>query len=231
MKLDLINIFAAFRICIVPCVLTLLGCPYIDHGTSKTPDLVTAENVQGCYYSEQTGKDKFLDKNLPGEDDFGSKGRYRDYDKLFCKKLCFEGDSVVVNVRGFAMPYDTTGQYIEDTIPYKIRRTYITNEMTEYGLAQVYHTSDLDETIYEEKFPVLFMEPAVDGIFTISIQAYFPTDISTEYELYQNAFKMNVSFDHQGKFTRENGYKNITISTYYHKEVFSTKGWGVCKGF
>ena len=231
MKQNLFNISTVFRICIVFCALALLGCPYIDHGTSDAPELVTAEDIQGCYYSEQINKDKFLDKNLPGKDDFGEKGRYRDYDKLFCKKLCFEGDSVVVNVRGFAMPYDTTGRYVEDTIPYIIRRTYVTTEMTEYGLTQMYRLSDTDEIIYEEKLPVSFTEPAVDGILMTSIQTYFPTDISTEYELYRNVFRMNISFDYQGKFTREDGYKNITISTYYHEEVFSTKGWDVCNGF
>ena len=172
MKPSLFNFFAALRIGIAFSALALLGCPYIDHGTTDAPEKVTAEDIQGCYYSEQFSEDTYSDKNLPREDDPAYKGGMRRYDKLFCKKMCFEGDSVVVNVRGFAMPYDIDGQYVEDTIPYRIRRSYSTYD----GYTEIFHSEDTDATIYEEKFPVFFMEPAVDGIFnTASRQIFLPT--------------------------------------------------------
>ena len=231
MKSNLFNILALLKIGIAFSAFALLGCPYIDHGTTDAPEKASAEDIQGCYYSEQFSEDTYSDKNLPREDDPAYKGGMRRYDKLFCKKMCFEGDSVVVNVRGFAMPYDTDGQYVEDTIPYIIRRTYSTYDTTEYGIVEKIHSEDTGTTIYEEKFPVLFMEPAIDGVFSNSVQTNFPTDLDAYHEYYENTFKLNVHFDNKGDFSREKGYKKFTVSTYYHEEVFSSKGWDICRGF
>jgi len=213
-----VNIIHLLKISIVFCALALLGCPYIDHGTSDAPELVTTENIQGCYYSENFNEDTYMDK--------------KHFDNLVCKKMCFEGDSVLVNVRAFALIYDTTGLYVEDTIHYTLRGTTVTYDTTDSGIKEVNTSWSSQETVYSEKFPVFFKEPAIDGIFQINVVSNFPTSIYLEKpSYYTGSFEMAVHFDQDAVFSKERGYKKFTVKKRNSVEIFSAKGWDVCNGF
>jgi hypothetical protein len=232
MKQLLFNISAVFRICIAFCALALLGCPYIDHGTSDAPELVTAEDIQGCYYSETFSKDTYIDRSMPSIEDPWKKGREKHIDKIVCKKMCFEGDSAHVNVRAFALSYDTTNQYVEDTIRYKLSGATVTYDTTDSGITVVTTPWSSEETVYNEVFPVYFKKPDVDGIIRINVESSFPTEIYLEKPgYYTGLFKMAVHFDQYGMFSQDHDYKKITVDVSDSVEVFSTKGWDVCNGF
>lgn len=194
--------------------LCLLGCPYIAHDPSDAPEQVTAEDVQGCYYSEIINEDTYIDKKLPNvEGKRPAQGREKRFDRILCKEICFEGDSAKVVVRGFALTYDITGQFIEDTIPYTLWES--------------------DETVYKETFPVSFLEPANDGVFHSNIITKFPVSLDTDKPTYyKGSFKFLVfSALSKGVFSKNGALKKISVTRYDSKEEFSTKGWDVCKGF
>ncbi len=203
------------------------GCPYIDHGTSNAPELVGTEDIQGCYYSEQrTDNERYVDRKL---------GKEKRFDRILCKEVCIDGDSALVHVRGFALTYDTAGLYIEDTIPYTLHGYYEIYDTLETDVRTTYQHWSSNEVLYEGKFPVAFMEPAVDGIFLANVMTNFPTCIDMDKpSYYTGGFQMSVSFNQVGVFSRDGKYRRFTvdIAQYYEsKEVFSSKGWNVCKGF
>ena len=212
--------------------LCLQGCPYIAHDPSDAPEQVTAEDVQGCYYSEPVNEDSYIDKKLPNvEGEYSARGREKRFDRILCKEICFEGDSATVVVRGFALTYDTTGQFIEDTIPYTLR-----GETISYSDGIEVHTIwESDETVYKETFPVSYLEPKIDGIFHTNIMTQFPVGMNTDKPTYHSgAFIMfGASQLNEGVFSRDGAYKKIAVTYNSHgsEEVFSTKGWDVCKGF
>ena len=57
------------------------ACPYIDHGTSKAAELVSLDDVQGCFYG-MTLKD-WKDQTK----------------KMYCYKLCLDGESALISRR------------------------------------------------------------------------------------------------------------------------------------
>lgn len=210
--------------------LCLQGCPYIAHDPSDAPEQVTAEDVQGCYYSEIINEDTYIDKKLLNvEGERPALGREKRYDKILCKEICFEGDSATVVVRGFALTYDTTGQFVEDTIPYTLR-----GETISYRDDMEVHTIwESDETVYRETFPVSYLEPKIDGIFLTNITTHFPIGTNTDKPLYYTgSFKFFASSAlSEGVFSKDGTFRKISVTHYDSKEEFSTKGWDVCKGF
>ena len=210
--------------------LCLQGCPYIAHDQSDAPEQVTAEDVQGCYYSEIINEDTYIDKKLPNvEGERPALGREKRYDKILCKEICFEGDSATVVVRGFALTYDTTGQFVEDTIPYTLR-----GETISYRDDMEVHTIwESDETVYKETFPVSYLEPKIDGIFHTNITTHFPIGMNTDkLSYYTGSFKFFASSAlSEGVFSKDGAFRKISVTHYDSKEEFSTKGWDVCKGF
>lgn len=210
--------------------LSLQGCPYIAHDPSDAPEQVTAEDVQGCYYSEIINEDTYIDKKLPNvEGERPAQGREKRYDKILCKEICFEGDSATVVVRGFALTYDTTSQFVEDTIPYTLR-----GETISYRDHMEVHTIwESDETVYKETFPVSYLEPKIDGIFHTNITTHFPIGTNTDKPLYYTgSFKFFASSAlSEGVFSKDGAFRKISVTHYDSKEEFSTKGWDVCKGF
>ena len=210
--------------------LCLQGCPYIAHDPSDAPEQVTAEDVQGCYYSEIINEDTYIDKKLPNvEGERPAQGREKRYDKILCKEICFEGDSATVVVRGFALTYDTTGQFVEDTIPYTLR-----GETISYRDDMEVHTIwESDETVYKETFPVSYLEPKIDGIFHTNITTHFPIGTNTDkLSYYTGSFKFFASSAlSEGVFSKDGAFRKISVTHYDSKEEFSTKGWDVCKGF
>jgi hypothetical protein len=210
--------------------LSLQGCPYIAHDQSDAPEQVTAEDVQGCYYNEIINEDTYIDKKLPNvEGERPAQGREKRYDKILCKEICFEGDSATVVVRGFALTYDTTGQFVEDTIPYTLR-----GETISYRDDMEVHTIwESDETVYKETFPVSYLEPKIDGIFHTNITTHFPIGTNTDKPLYYTgSFKFFASSAlSEGVFSKDGAFRKISVTHYDSEEVFSTKGWDVCKGF
>ena len=221
-------IVKVLTICVfVLAALFFQGCPYIDHGTSSAPKQVRAEDIQGCYYSEQRiNEDRYVDRKL---------GKEKRFDRILCKEVCMENDSALVHVRGFALTYDTTGLYVEDTIPYTLRGYYEVYDTLESGIRTIYQAWSSNEVLYEGKFPVSFLEPAVDGIFSFNVMTNFPTRIDVDKPgYYTGDFQMSVSFDQMGVFSRKGSYRDFTVEVVYHyesEEVFSTKGWDICKGF
>lgn len=210
--------------------LCLQGCPYIAHDPSDAPEQVTAEDVQGCYYSEIINEDTYIDKKLLNvEGERPALGREKRYDKILCKEICFEGDSATVVVRGFALTYDTTGQFVEDTIPYTLR-----GETISYRDDMEVHTIwESDETVYKETFPVSYLEPKIDGIFHTNITTHFPIGTNTDkLSYYTESFKFFASSAlSEGVFSKDGAFRKISVTHYDSKEEFSTKGWDVCKGF
>lgn len=210
--------------------LCLQGCPYIAHDPSDAPEQVTAEDVQGCYYSEPVNEDTYIDKKLPNvEGERPAQGREKRFDRILCKEICFEGDSATVVVRGFALTYDTTGQFVEDTIPYTLR-----GETISYRDDMEVHTIwESDETVYRETFPVSYLEPKIDGIFHTNITTHFPIGTNTDKPSYYiGSFKFFASSAlSEGVFSKDGAFRKISVTHYDSKEEFSTKGWDVCKGF
>ena len=210
--------------------LCLQGCPYIAHDPSDAPEQVTAEDVQGCYYSEIINEDTYIDKKLPNvEGKSPAQGREKRFDRILCKEICFEGDSATVVVRGFALTYDTTGQFVEDTIPYTLR-----GETISYRDDMEVHTIwESDETVYKETFPVSYLEPKIDGIFHTNITTHFPIGTNTDKpSYYTGSFKFFASSAlSEGVFSKDGAFRKISVTHYDSKEEFSTKGWDVCKGF
>ena len=210
--------------------LCLQGCPYIAHDPSDAPEQVTAEDVQGCYYSEIINEDTYIDKKLLNvEGERPALGREKRYDKILCKEICFEGDSATVDVRGFALTYDTTDQFVEDTIPYTLR-----GETISYRDDMEVHTIwESDETVYKETFPVSYLEPKIDGIFHTNITTHFPIGMNTDkLSYYTGSFKFFASSAlSEGVFSKDGAFRKISVTHYDSEEVFSTKGWDVCKGF
>ncbi len=219
-----------FKLLLVLSALCLQGCPYITHDSSDAPEQVTSEDVQGCYYSELINKDTYIDKKLPNvEDGYPAMGREKRYDRILCKEVCFDGDFATVVVRGFALTYDTTGQFVEDTIPYTLR-----NETITYSDNKETHTIwDSEETVYRETFPVSFLEPANDGVFHSNIITKFPVSINTDKPTYYNGsfIMFGVSKLNEGTFSRDGAFRKISVTYYDSEEVYSTKGWDICKGF
>ena len=105
-----------------------------------------------------------------------AQGREKRFDRILCKEICFEGDSATVVVRGFALTYDTTGQFVEDTIPYTLRGQTVTYEDD----VEVHSIWESDETVYRETFPVSYLEPKIDGIFHTNIMTQFPIGSNTD---------------------------------------------------
>lgn len=209
--------------------LCLQGCPYIAHDPSDAPEQVTAEDVQGCYYSELVDEDTYIDKKLPNvEGEYSARGREKRFDRILCKEICFEGDSATVVVRGFALTYDTTGQFVEDTIPYTLRGQTVTYEDD----VEVHSIWESDETVYRETFPVSYLEPKIDGIFHTNIMTQFPIGSNTDKPSYNTgSFKFFASSTlSEGAFSRDGAFRKISV-TYDSEEVFSTKGWDICQGF
>lgn len=210
--------------------LCLQGCPYIAHDPSDAPEQVKAEDVQGCYYSELVNEDTYIDRDLPNvEGGYPARGREKRFDRILCKEICFEGDSATVVVRGFALTYDTTGQIVEDTIPYTLRGATIS-----YRDDMEVHTIwESDETVYKETFPVSYLEPKIDGIFHTNITTHFPIGTNTDKPLYYTgSFKFFASSAlSEGVFSKDGAFRKISVTHYDSKEEFSTKGWDVCKGF
>ena len=224
-------IVKVLTICVfVLAALFFQGCPYIAHDSSDAPEQVTAEDVKGCYYSEQVKEDTYIDKKLPNVDGgYSAMGREKRYDRILCKEICFEGDSATVVVRGFALTYDTTGQIVEDTIPYTLRGATIS-----YSDSGEIHTIwDSKETVYKETFPVSFLEPANDGVFHKNIMTYFPVSMNTNKPTYHsgNFIMFGASKLSEGVFSRDGAFRKISVTYYSSEEIFSTKGWDVCKGF
>jgi len=210
--------------------LCLQGCPYIAHDPSDAPEQVTAEDVQGCYYSELVDEDTYIDKKLPNVEGVRpAQGREKRFDKILCKEICFEGDSATVVVRGFALTYDTTGQFVEDTIPYTLRGQTVTYEDD----VEVHSIWESDETVYRETFPVSYLEPKIDGIFHTNIMTQFPIGSNTDKPSYNTgSFKFFASSAlSEGVFSKDGAFRKISVTHYDSKEEFSTKGWDVCKGF
>lgn len=235
MKPSLFNTFWALKICIALCALVLLGCPYIDHGESDAPEQVTVEDIRGCYYNEQKEEDNtYVDRDLPSADPIMWRGREKRYDKLLCKKVCFEGDTAIVNIRAFALSYDTTGLYVEDTIRYTLEKEEVVYDTAD-GHGKITHRVwSSEETVYENKFPVSFVEPAVDGVLWFNVVIEFPTYIHMDQPgYYIGQFEMYISsFAHYGLFSKGEGNKTFEIvNSYESEEVYSTKGWGECAGF
>jgi hypothetical protein len=56
----------------------LTACPYIDHGTSKAAELVSLDEVQGCFFGTTLN-------------DWG------DQKKMYCYKLCMSEDRVLIS--------------------------------------------------------------------------------------------------------------------------------------
>ena len=192
--------------------LCLQGCPYIAHDQSDAPEQVTAEDVQGCYYSEIINEDTYIDKKLPNvEGERPAQGREKRYDKILCKEICFEGDSATVVVRGFALTYDTTGQFVEDTIPYTLR-----GETISYRDDMEVHTIwESDETVYKETFPVSYLEPKIDGIFHTNITTHFPIGTNTDKPSYYiGSFKFFASSAlSEGVFSKDGAFRKISDGT------------------
>ena len=210
--------------------LCLQGCPYIAHDPSDAPEQVTAEDVQGCYYSEPVNEDTYIDKKLPNVEGVRpAQGREKRFDRILCKEICFEGDSATVVVRGFALTYDTTGQFVEDTIPYTLRGQTVTYEDD----VEVHSIWESDETVYRETFPVSYLEPKIDGIFHTNIMTQFPIGSNTDKPSYNTgSFKFFASSAlSEGVFSKDGAFRKISVTHYDSKEEFSTKGWDVCKGF
>ena len=210
--------------------LCLQGCPYIAHDPSDAPEQVTAEDVQGCYYSELVDEDTYIDKKLPNVEGVRpAQGREKRFDKILCKEICFEGDSATVVVRGFALTYDTTGQFVEDTIPYTLRGQTVTYEDD----VEVHSIWESDETVYRETFPVSYLEPKIDGIFHTNIMTQFPIGSNTDKPSYNTgSFKFFASSAlSEGVFSKDGAFRKISVTHYDSKEEFSTKGWDVCQGF
>ena len=210
--------------------LCLQGCPYIAHDPSDAPEQVTAEDVQGCYYSELVDEDTYIDKKLPNVEGVRpAQGREKRFDRILCKEICFEGDSATVVVRGFALTYDTTGQFVEDTIPYTLRGQTVTYEDD----VEVHSIWESDETVYRETFPVSYLEPKIDGIFHTNIMTQFPIGSNTDKPSYNTgSFKFFASSAlSEGVFSKDGAFRKISVTHYDSKEEFSTKGWDVCKGF
>ena len=210
--------------------LCLQGCPYIAHDPSDVPEQVTAEDVQGCYYSEPVNEDTYIDKKLPNvEGERPAQGREKRFDRILCKEICFEGDSATVVVRGFALTYDTTGQFVEDTIPYTLWGETISHRDD----MEVHTIWGSNETVYRETFPVSYLEPKIDGIFHTNITTHFPIGTNTDKPSYYiGSFKFFASSAlSEGVFSKDGAFRKISVTHYDSKEEFSTKGWDVCKGF
>ena len=127
------------------------------------------------------------------------------------------------------MTYDTTGQFVEDTIPYTLR-----GETISYRDDMEVHTIwESDETVYKETFPVSYLEPKIDGIFHTNITTHFPIGTNTDKPLYYTgSFKFFASSAlSEGVFSKDGAFRKISVTHYDSKEEFSTKGWDVCKGF
>ena len=218
LKPSLFHAFFAIKICIFFCSLALLGCPFIDHGASGTPELVTAEDARGCYFRESFNEDSYINKRLDCMGD-NNKLRKKKFNRVLCKKVCFDGDSALINVRGFALIYDSTDQYIEDTIRYTVV------ENTDSS------SRSTNETYYEKKIPVLFIEPSMDGSFRHNAEMLFPDDLYLYMDrpgCYAGAFEMNVRLAPTHLiFLKEDGYKSFTTKIH---EFYTTKGWTVCSG-
>lgn len=89
MKQNLFNISTVFRICIVFCALGLAllipsGCAYMMENDSGSPEILSIEDFQGCFYEEYFSD--YSDETTPDTLLFGS---------LDCRKVCVYGDSVV----------------------------------------------------------------------------------------------------------------------------------------
>lgn len=210
--------------------LCLQGCPYIAHDPSDAPEQVTAEDVQGCYYSELVNEDTYIDRDLPNvEGGYPARGREKRYDRILCKEICIENDSTTVIVRGFALTYDTTGQFIEDTIPYTLRGVTVTYEDNVEKLSPW----SSKETVSRERSSISFLEPAIDGVFHFNIMSNFPVNLYTDKPAYYTgSFEMNASSKpRKGVFSKDGAYRNLIVRANDSEEVFSTKGWDVCKGF
>jgi hypothetical protein len=234
-KMIWINISKFFVICfVVSGVLCLQGCPYIAHDSSDAPELVTAEDIQGCYYNEQMEEDTYVDRDLPSVEPNMQRGRVKRFDKLLCKKVCFEGDSAFVNIRAFALTYDTTGRYVEDTIRYTLEKDEVVYDAVGENGTVTHRYWSSDETAYENKFPLSFEELAVDGVLWFNAALEFPTYIHLDQPgYYIGKFEMSVSsFAHKALFSKEKGHKAFEIvDSYGPIEVYSTKGWEKCAGF
>lgn len=210
--------------------LCLQGCPYIAHDSSDAPEQVTAEDVQGCYYSEPVNEDTYIDKKLPNvEGERLVQGCEKRFDRILCKEICFEGDSATVVVRGFALTYDTTGQFVEDTIPY----TLWSDTISYRDDMEVHTIWGSNETVYRETFPVSYLAPKIDGIFHTNITTHFPIGTNTDKpSYYTGSFKFFAySALSEGVFSKDGTFRKISVTYYDSKEEFSTKGWDVCKGF
>lgn len=210
--------------------LYLQGCPYIAHDSSDAPELVTAEDVQGCYYSELIDEDIYVDRKLPNvEGEYPAQGREKRFDRILCKEVCVEGDSATVVVRGFALTYDITGQFVEDTIPYTLKGVTITYRDD----VEVHTIRESEDTVSRERFPVFFLKPMEDGVFHTNIMTNFPVNLYTDKPTYHTgSFEMNASsILRDGVFSRDGTYRKLTVEIDESEEIFSTKGWDVCKGF
>lgn len=72
----LTEIFVAVGVAFIAMVLT--ACPYIDHGSSKAAELVSLDEVQGCFFGTTLN-------------DWG------DQKKMYCYKLCMFEDRALIS--------------------------------------------------------------------------------------------------------------------------------------